>query len=51
MDFLDFRFFNPFQKLAGVCRQGLDISPLALRINRVKRKGGLSGAAYPSDNR
>ena len=47
---LHIRFFHLSKELAGVRREALHIPPLPLRINRLKRKRTLTGAAQPCQN-
>ena len=40
---IDVGFFHHREKLPGIGGQGLDITPLAFRVNGIKRQGRLTG--------
>jgi hypothetical protein len=41
-DLINFRLFDPLQKLTRISRQRLDIAPLAFGIDRVESETGLA---------
>ncbi len=47
---IDVRFFHHRKELSGVCRQRLDIAPLALGVNCVKRERRLAGSGQAGKN-
>ena len=51
LDLVDRRFVHAVQKLAGVGREGLDITALAFGVQGVKHQAGLARAAGPGDHR
>jgi len=48
---LDVRLLHHLQELAGVSGEGLDIPPLALRVDGVERERRLARAGQAGDNR
>ena len=49
LDVLHIRLVHPAQELAGICRQRLDISALALRVDGVERQRTLARARHTSN--
>ena len=50
VDQVDIRFLHLLQKLASIGGERLDVSALALRVDRVKREGRLTGTGEASDH-
>ena len=50
-DRVDVRLVHLAQELACVCRQRLDVAPLALGVDRVERQRGLARSRQPRDHR
>ncbi len=50
-DQIDIGLFHQLQELARIGREGFDVAPLALRIERVEGERGLAGARQPGDHR
>ena len=49
-DLVNVRLFHLAQELAGVSREGFDITSLTLGKNSVERKGGFAGAGDTRDD-
>ena len=45
-DPVDLRLVHPVEELPRVRREGLDVAPLAFRVQRVEHQGGLAGAGH-----
>jgi hypothetical protein len=50
VDQIDVRLLHLLEKLAGVGRQGFDVAPLALGVNRVKGKRGFARTGQSGNN-
>ena len=50
LDQIDIGFVHALQELPGVGRERFDVTPLALRVERVEGERGLAGAGQPGDD-
>ena len=50
LDIVDVRLFHQLEELPRVGREGLDVSPLPFRVDRIEGEGRLARAARPGDD-
>ncbi len=50
VDCIYVRLFHQAEKLPGICREGFDIAPLALRVDGIEGEGGFARTGKPRDH-